>query len=405
MAGLISPDTVRPRLGVAVSGGSDSLALLHILHEAGGAELFPVTVNHGLRPEAASEALHVARISEGLGLPHEVLEWEGWDGRGNLQDQARRTRYRLLADWGRACGLDAIALGHTRDDIAETFLMRLARSAGVDGLAAMAPKFRRDGMTFTRPLLDRGREELRKLLRDRGVRWVDDPSNEDTAFDRARIRAAMPGLAPIGLTPEGLAETAAHLRDASDALNTLAAAWARQNLRLVAGDILFDRTALSRQPLEIKRRLVARSLQWIGSEDYAPRAPALGRVLSAISGESAPGNLTLHGCHVMLSDMTLRITREFAAVASHETPTDAAWDTRWRLAGPHAAGLTVRALGDALSHCPDWRNTGLPRESLRASPAVFDGAKLVAAPLAGVPAGWTATCGEKEDVIAALVPH
>ncbi|MDU8946519.1 tRNA lysidine(34) synthetase TilS [Ovoidimarina sediminis] len=405
MAGLISPDTVVPRLGVAVSGGADSLALLHILQEAGGVDLFAVTVNHGLRPEAASEALHVARICEGLGIPHDVLEWSGWDGKGNLQDQARRTRYRLLADWGRKRGVDAIALGHTRDDVAETFLMRVARSSGVDGLAAMAPRFERDGMAFMRPLLDRGRAELREILVERGVRWVEDPSNEDTAFDRARIRAALPGLAPIGLTVDVLAETAAHLRDASDALNEIAVRWMAENLRLAAGDILFDRTALSRQPLEIKRRIVGRSLQWVASEEYPPRGAALGRVLAALSGESEGRNLTLHGCHVMVSDMTFRITREFAAVARLETVTDAPWDGRWHLDGPHLPGLVVRALGDDLTHCPDWRNTGVPRESLRASPAIYEGDTLIAAPVAGLTEGWTATCGEKEDVIAGLVPH
>ena len=152
------------RLGVAVSGGSDSLALLHLLHDRIRTGLAAVTVDHRLRPESASEALHVARLCERLGVPHDVLQRTGWDGRGNLQDQARRSRTSLIADWARSCGIEAVALGHTADDQAETVLMRLARAAGVDGLSGMAPRHAQEGIEWHRPLLTCGREALREVL-------------------------------------------------------------------------------------------------------------------------------------------------------------------------------------------------------------------------------------------------
>ena len=105
------------------------MALLLLALDA-GLQVRAVTVDHGLRPEAAAEAAWVGRLCAGLGVPHDTLQWQGWDGAGNLQDQARRARLSLIADWAKVAGLGAVALGHTQDDQAETVLMRLARRAG-----------------------------------------------------------------------------------------------------------------------------------------------------------------------------------------------------------------------------------------------------------------------------------
>ncbi|MFV2034995.1 MAG: tRNA lysidine(34) synthetase TilS, partial [Halocynthiibacter sp.] len=173
--------TERPAcIGVAVSGGSDSMALLCLLsqlcerHKAH--RLSVVTVDHGLRPDAAAEATHVAETCAGLGHQHTVLHWRGWDRSGNLQDRARQARYSLIADWATASGISTVALGHTADDQAENFLIRLARESGVDGLSGMSSRRKIKDVMFLRPMLTATRSELRDFLRDRGIRWVDDPS-------------------------------------------------------------------------------------------------------------------------------------------------------------------------------------------------------------------------------------
>jgi tRNA(Ile)-lysidine synthase len=393
----LNPD----RIGVAVSGGSDSLALLHAA-KAWGVGVEAVTVDHGLRPEAAGEAAYVGELCRGLGVPHTVLRWQGWDGKGNLQDQARQNRYALIARWAEARRLPSVALGHTMDDQAETLLMRLARAAGVDGLASMRMVFERDGIRFDRPFLFDRRADLRAYLTSGGVRWIEDPSNEDESFGRVRARRVLEALSPLGIETESLFRVALNLRDASDALGQMASEFARAKVKAAGGDLIFDRTALRRQPAEIARRLVGHALMFVASADYPPRREPLEAVMEQLKGT---GKATLHGCLVTVSDMTVRIAREHAAVAGLRGSTDALWDRRWRLAGPHSPGLDVRALGDAVGTCPDWRATGLPRATLLASPAVWRGGALVAAPVAGMSNGWTAEAPGAADFAAALISH
>lgn len=381
------------RLGVAVSGGSDSLALLHLLEKAGVARLSVVTIDHGLRPEAASEAAHVEHVCAELGVPHRVLELDGREGGGNLQDWARRGRYATIADWARGQGLDAVALGHTRDDQAETFLMRLSREAGVGGLAAMKDRFIRDGMAFHRPLLTVSRADLRDWLADEGRGWIDDPSNDDENFDRARARKALFALSPLGVTSDALATVAVQLRAADEALARTASDWASVHIEEAAGDLVIDRARLLTLPKEIARRILAEAVLWLSGAEYPPRRDALATLRTAIRGRV---NMTLGGCLFLNSSMTCRVTREFEPVKDVKAGSRDLWDGRWRLDGPHQDGLEVRALGDAVGACPAWRDTGVPRQSLLSSPSIWHGAELIAAPVAGHANGWTARADSRD---------
>ncbi len=392
------------RLGVAVSGGGDSLALLHLLHASGAFQLKVATVDHGLRPEARAEAGRVADICAGLGLAHRRLDWHGWGGSGNLQDQARRARYRLLGDWGRAQGIHAIALGHTLDDQAETMLMRLGRRAGVDGLSRMAGRFERDGMTFLRPLLEFRRAELRHHLRGIGATWSEDPSNEDEAYHRVRARASLEALAPLGVGAEDLARVSAHLASARQALQRRAAGLARRIARVEAGSVALHLAALAELPGEDRRRLLSGALLFVAPGDYAPRAEALDRLEQAIDDRRTA---TLAGCLVVAAGPWLYISREAEALRGMIGPTNALWDGHWRLEGPHAPDLHVAVLGEAgLTECKTWRDAGLPRPVLAASPAVWRGDGLIAAPIARYNKDWSAHSARNcDDYARSLISH
>ncbi|MBR9819874.1 MAG: tRNA lysidine(34) synthetase TilS [Rhodobacteraceae bacterium] len=399
-------------IGLAVSGGGDSLALLYLMAEiVTGSDLTlrAVTVDHGLRPEAAEEAAMVGRVAAALGVPHEVLRWEGWQGEGNLQDQARRARYDLLCAWARGHGIRQVALGHTADDQAETFLMRLSRASGVDGLSGMAVRRRIGPVTLVRPLLEARRTSLRAYLTARGATWIDDPSNEDTRFERVRARQALAALAPLGLTTQAIADTAKNLASVRATLGWYAFSESQRLVSSEAGDLVLSRSGFRVLQPEIARRILSQALVWVSGSDYPPRRRTLALAQEAV--RSGTG-MSLHGCLVTVTPRDVRISREFSAVQSTRCGPSELWDRRWRLRAPGGgalaeAGCEIRALGeDGLAQCEDWRAGGLPYRSLLGYPSVWLGDRLVSAPHAGFGRGWAAELTRDEDAFhAALLAH
>lgn len=385
-------DQPPPVIGVAVSGGGDSMALLHLLHRwAQGADVTiqAVTVDHQLRREAKDEAASVAAFCKTLGITHKTLHWTDWDGAKNLQDQARRARLRLMAVWAKAQGISTIALGHTLEDQAETFLMRLKRGSGVDGLSGMRQVRHSGGITWVRPLLMQSRQALRDYLRQQGIKWIDDPSNEDERFDRVKIRKAMALLADLGISPDRLAGTAQDLQPARAALELQTRDAAQSMVSIEAGDVVINADTFSQLPREIHSRLLTHALQWVASAEYRPRRRALGAVEANIDAGKAS---TLHGCCISVKNKQIRITREHQAIKDVKCPTGQVWDSRWQMSGPDTKGLEIRALGEAgLAECPDWRSAAIPRASLLASPAIWQDRTLIAAPMAGFANDWVTT--------------
>ena len=400
--------TDRPlrRLGVAVSGGGDSMALMLLLQgwaEAHGVLLFVASVDHGLREAAAEEAAMVGDAAHALGLRHDILRWQDWDGRGNVQAEARAARYDLLAQWAGRHELDGVALGHTADDLAETFLMRLARGSGVDGLAAMQARSLREGVVWLRPLLSIAREELRDFLRDRAVGWVDDPSNDDPRYDRVKTRKALAGLSDLGLTRDRLTATAGMMRDARVALNWAAGQLADGAAQQIGGDVVIDLGVCALAPRETRLRLISGALRWVASAAYRPRLSQLEDALAAVKrGEPRQ----LHGCHLLPEAGGMRICREAQAVAGDICGVGGLWDRRWQVIGPDIEGAQTRALGAGLGDCAHWRDSEFPRISLEASPAIWWGERLISAPLAQFSAGYTAHLApERENFRQFLLTH
>ena len=365
--------------------------MLHLLVRLGpqaGWRIEAVTVNHGLRPEAQAEAEYVADACARIDVPHAILNWQRSQTTGNLMDQASRARRQLIAQWADERGIGHVALGHTVDDQAETFMMRLARQSGVDGLSAMRQSWLEQGIIWVRPLIYCYRAELRNFLRRAGQSWIEDPTNDDPAFDRAKVRRTMPVLADIGVSGYALSHVARHMATARDALDDWTSEVAAKIMRIDLGDVVFDRAGLVSAHPEVRRRLLLRALGWISSSDYPPRADKWGKLEQSIVGGRSH---SLMGCLVLASQDNIRVTRELDAVRTFIAQTDAIWDNRWQLSGLHDPLLQIRALGETgLQSCPDWRATGFPRTSLLSSPAVWQGDRLIAAPLAGFNEAWQA---------------
>lgn len=401
------PDQLPPRLGVAVSGGGDSVALMHLLHDIARVELvdlFAATVDHGLRPESVTEAICVAEQAAGLNIPHETLQWQGWDGVGNLQDQARQARYRLLTDWANRNDIPAIALGHTADDQAETILMRLGRAAGVTGLSGMSWVREQSGVSLLRPMLGITRQSLRDYLSGIGVSWIEDPSNQDLKFDRIKAREALTGLEPLRISAQSLSRVAENLAQAHEALARYTLESARRVTAEDGGDICVDRNGFELLPVEIQRRLIVGITAWIAGPGYPPRGAAVDQAVAAVRDAKT---LTLAGCLLIPHGDKMWFCRELNAVATEITAPEKLWDDRWLLSGPRTVGAEVRALGEAgLPQVPEWRALGKPCMALLASPAVWSGENLLAAPLVDYSNGWKAELApQRPEFYSSLLSH
>lgn len=378
------------RIGVAVSGGGDSVALLLLLREWAlehGRELMAVTIDHGLRADSNAEAVGVERLCASVRIAHETLRWNGWTGRGNLQSMARDARRALISDWASRHSIKAVALGHTLDDQAETFLLRLARGSGVDGLSAMRNVAQTGNVLWLRPMLSLRRDELRHWLRGRSVAWVDDPSNDNVSFDRVRARQALEPLAALGIGAPRLAATAAAMSRARDALEAATGELAAGCLKVYpAGDAWLDPVKLVLAAPELRLRLLATVLMWVAGATYRPRLTQLEATLLAIEQGRLGLGATLHGCVLRSHCGGIAIRREPARASAAVPVSQRSWDARWQFEGelPDAREtLSIGALGsEGLACCPDWREQGVARETLLTTPALWDGPDLRAAPFA-----------------------
>lgn len=359
-------------LGLAVSGGPDSTALA-LLADAwarrhGGPDLVILTVDHGLRPSSTREADGVLDLATHLGRTAERLVWrhDGLPPATDIEARARDARYALLVKAARAHGLEAILLAHTLDDLAETFLMRLARGSGVRGLSAMARERTVDGVRFLRPLLDVTKADLLDVLAARGASYVVDPSNRDDRFLRARVRALMPALSVIGVDPSRIAATARRLSRAEEALERMTDDLEARASRDHGGAYALSLDALADAPDEIVLRLIANLLRRVRPADHPPRAAALERWLAAFLHGNPPRRATMAGVTLWIRRGELWIYAEAGRNGFPRLTISAdgvyLWDGRFSITveGYRGSPLVVVAGGDGRPDLPKAVAASLP---------------------------------------------
>jgi tRNA(Ile)-lysidine synthase len=416
----LGPFERSPCIAVAVSGGSDSLGLGLLLAEWArerNGRLIILTVDHGLRAEAAAECARVAEIFAAIpSCSTYILRWEGEKPEHGLQAAARAARYALLIDWCRAHGVLHLAIGHTADDQAETIAMRRAHGSGPSGLAGMAALRPENGVRLLRPLLSVSRAAIRDWLRAHGQSWIEDPSNELMKFERVRIRQ--------GLSREGTALLIDQARQRGEERDRLERAGAV--LLAKAGQVHESGyVAIGLKPfLAAGRDTQATALRqvtlFVSGADYAPD---LEDVLSAAANGMA-GARTRGGCLFRKLGERLCVFREAAAIAP-PFPVAPGWTGVWdnRFGLRVACGLpaggewTVGQLAEAgLRQAVDRFGVRLKRHRMPlparlALPALWQGEHLVSQPHLKVGEGlaaWPAprhtvtTCG---FTVAAGRPH
>jgi tRNA(Ile)-lysidine synthase len=412
---------------LAVSGGSDSTALMALFADwlrLCGDDLqrhVVLTVDHGLRPESAAEARAVAAAAHAAGYRHTTLVWLGPKPVTGIQAAARAARYRLLGDHLRATGLRLLLTAHTRDDQAETLLMRLARGSGLDGLGAMArlsllsqagARAEVPGglLWIGRPLLGVPKARLGATLEARGIAWLEDPSNAALEFERTRLRAARAQLDALGLTPAMLALSAGRLARARRAIESVVDGLCNPTAGVVAvdprGTVAMDRTRILQAGEEIARRLLERAIAAAGgAAEPVPlgKLEALAAALCEGSAAAVPRRWTLARALVTAEGPTVLVEREPGREPLPELtlwPGDnALWDGRFRVSvAPAFAGgpVQVRALGEAALR--DLRNRAgidkaTPARAAALVPSFWLAGRLVAVPSLAYRAGTSAEGG------------
>jgi len=345
------------RAALAVSGGADSMALLHLaarwrqIASNVATEFHVLTVDHGLRPEARREAQLVAEAAVSYGMHPVILSWRGRKPTSRLQDAARIARYDLMADYCSKRGIGPLATAHHLDDQAETVLMRLARGSGVDGLAAIPKETIWAGVQVIRPLLDLPKSRLVATLEVAGQSWTDDPTNQCDAFERNRVRATMVKLNSLGFDAGRLALTARRMRRAQEALDESTDRFLNRSLTLYeAGICAMALERLEGAPNEIALRALSRILMAVGGRTTAPRLMRLESLLAALKGRKSKAR-TLAGCRIVISGGRMCVFREYGRNGYPELTmrpgSEGLWDRRFRvyLDRDSATPLTVRALG------------------------------------------------------------
>lgn len=379
-------------IAVAVSGGSDSLALALLAApwcRARGVTLTALIVDHGLRPESGAEADRVAASLRERGMAAEILRWSGPKPETAIQAAARDARYALMAAWCRDHGIAHLLVGHTADDQAETVLMRLQRASGPDGLAGMSAVRRLEHVQVLRPLLGMRRQALQAFLRGRGEAWISDPANRDYRFARTRARAAI-RAGHFDVT--ALCDAARRYGQVRVVAEAAAARFAADHVDLApAGYMTIDAAALGAAPEDTACRVLARALAAVGGLRHPPRRHAVEALVADVRAGAGRGR-TLGGCRVATLGDRLLVCREYRNLPDAlalAADMDLRWDGRIRLRTTatcvpdvHVVAAGQGRWSDAGRDRPDYRAwRRLPAQVRATVPVLADSTGVFSAPL------------------------
>lgn len=376
---------VGDQICVAVSGGADSVALCLLAHEwakKNHRTVIGLSVDHGLRDAAQQECAWVGETLQSYGIEHHILNWIGDKPTKGIQAAARKARYGLLEKWCSEHNVRDVFLAHHLDDQAETFLLRLARGSGVDGLSAMQKISVGPLVRLLRPLLSTKKPSLTLYLEGLGQNWIEDPSNKNDAFERVKVRNAMGALAELGLTADRLGQTADNMSRARFSLEGSARSWLKRYATVFdAGYVEFLRDGLEGDDEEIVLRSLKRIGIVVGGEIYPPRLERLLRLWKKLqSGENA----TLLGCRWIVCEKQILICRELrdnTRAQPYDPSQKYFWDERFSLEPieikDNLSEYTIRALGedgwiDVVEKDPNLRKTTIPLPAIQALVSIWD---------------------------------
>lgn len=310
---LVKHNIKEKTLAVAVSGGADSLALVLMAKEqlsVYGYKIIALTVNHGLRKSAQSEAEYVAQIMQLNNIEHHILVWQGEKPQSGIEEAAREARYSLIKKWCDENKVKVLLVAHHLYDQAETFLMRLQRGSGLQGLCAIREVSEYNGLKILRPLLNTNPHVLKNYLSAKNIKWIEDESNQDTKYLRNKIRKFLPTLSEnIGITAERISEATANLQSADDFIESQVDKLFGQSVLQYGSEVFcFAHNEYLKWHTEIKFRIIAR----LCKRQYIPRADSIMATVNALNKLPFNG-LTLGGKEIFTAYGKVWVVPEMCA--------------------------------------------------------------------------------------------
>ncbi len=386
---LFSGIANKDRVALAVSGGRDSMALMHLIYRwkqkfTPNIEVQIVTVNHNMRKASAGECEFVRKASTDYGFTHKILSWEHEPIVTCIQERARNARYQLILDYIRKVDIDTILTAHTADDNIETFFMRLAKGSGLNGLKSINKIRYENGSQIMRPLLSLSRALITEILTSTNNEWIDDPTNKDTNFERVRVRNNIDLLSKLNISSDNLTKTIQRLDRTHEALSYIADSISRQSVKvsqLGYAEIDFDK--LCHYPNEIILRVFAKALTDINGGKVS--LSSLENIYEGILETTK--SMTLNGCLIIPQNNKYIIVRESRGITPIEVNINEqiSWDGRFdvQLKSCNRANIIIDQMGrsDDLGKMIDGTSfQKIPKLALKTLPGGFIEDKLVLLP-------------------------
>jgi tRNA(Ile)-lysidine synthase len=381
---LVSILAGKKTLAIAVSGGADSMALCLLAADwvnVTGGQVVALIVDHGLRTSSATEVQKVAGWLAIRGIPYKILTWEGKKPVTGVQAAARIARYDLMRDWCGKSNISVLMVAHHLEDQVETFLLRVSGGSGLDGLASMKSISKIGKLFILRPLLGTSKKRLIQSLRLVGQRWIEDPSNQNPAFERTKMRQLVMALEECGLPPPKVADLVNHFSELQKILANVVTKFFECAVRVLPeGYGVVHHEVLQKLPDPILERTLIQLILIFGAKIYPPRRDSLTRVIENIKS-SKISSFTLGGCRFIEKGSTLFICRDQRAITVKTVTAGFSlnWDGLFdvEIAGPSGGEGKLGALGEngwheIVNRKPELKVNLIPYPVRITLPALFD---------------------------------
>ena len=304
-------------ISVAVSGGIDSMALMLILDlwcKNNNTNLTAITVDHKLREESTNEAIYVNSLCKEKNIKHVILTWEGEKPDHNIELIARENRYKLISNYCKNNKIDYVFIAHHLQDQAETFLIRLFRGSGIDGLSSMKKIVENYNLKIIRPFLNIEKEDLRQYLLENKIEWIEDESNNDEKYLRNKIRLFLNSF-----------------ENRDDIIKRID--FAVNQINDCKGTCILNKHFLLQEDENIILKILAQISMIVSGNKYKPRLEKLRRLLDTIQNEDKI-KYTFYGCVFESYNNDIMVYREYNSIKEDVDliyNQEVIWDNRFKI--------------------------------------------------------------------------